>query len=137
MNVSISFALSDPARLIFVSLATTLLLWDIDGTLIASGGAGIRAMRVALERVFGIAGSLDDVEFAGRTDRWIARQIFQKFSLPVTEENLARYFDGYIAALPTELNNPRARVLAGVRPLLAAIATRAGVAHGLLTGNLR
>lgn len=115
----------------------TLLLWDIDGTLIASGGAGMRALRQALLRVFAINGSLDDIDFAGRTDRWIIRRICEKFGLPVTEENFTRLFDGYVAALPAELANPAARVLPGVRELLAAAATRPGVAQGLLTGNMR
>jgi phosphoglycolate phosphatase-like HAD superfamily hydrolase len=115
----------------------TLLLWDIDGTLITSGGAGMKAMRVALQRVFAIEGSLDDIEFAGRTDRWIARRIFEKFSIAITEENFTRYFDGYIAALPAELANPNARVLKGVLPLLNAVAMAPDVVQGLLTGNIR
>src|ERR1044071_5292339 len=104
----------------------TLLLWDIDGTLIASGGAGMRALRAALSTVFRINGSLDDIDFAGRTDRWIMRQVFAKFQLEATEENFARYSDGYVAALPRELANPAARVLPGVRTLLAAAAAHTG-----------
>jgi phosphoglycolate phosphatase len=115
----------------------TLLLWDIDGTLIASGGAGMRALRSALHQVFAIEGSLDDIDFAGRTDRWIMREVFKKFGLPATEENFARYFDGYVTALPTELANPNARVLPGVRELLTAAAAHGGIAQGLLTGNMR
>jgi phosphoglycolate phosphatase-like HAD superfamily hydrolase len=115
----------------------TLLLWDIDGTLIDSGGAGLRALRTALRTVFALEGSLDGIEFAGRTDRWIARRIFAKFGLPATEENFARYFDGYLAALPGEVAHPRARVLPGVGALLDAAAARDDLVLGLLTGNLR
>jgi phosphoglycolate phosphatase len=115
----------------------TLLLWDIDGTLIASGGAGMRALQIALARVFGIEGSLADIDFAGRTDRWIMRQVFAKFALAPTAENFARYFEGYVAALPGELANPAARVLPGVPALLAAVAAHPGVVQGLLTGNMR
>ncbi|HVU35487.1 MAG TPA: HAD family hydrolase [Opitutaceae bacterium] len=114
-----------------------LLLWDIDGTLIASGGAGMRALTVALRRVFGIDGSLADIDFAGRTDRWIIREVFRKFSLPATEENFARYFEGYVAALPAELANPNARVLPGVQEVLRAAAAHGQIAQGLLTGNMR
>ncbi|MBL9203095.1 MAG: hydrolase, partial [Opitutaceae bacterium] len=46
---------------------TTLLLWDIDGTLIASGGAGMKALQAALRNVFGVDGSLATIDFAGRT----------------------------------------------------------------------
>ena len=114
----------------------TLLLWDIDGTLIASGGAGMRALRTGLLRTFAIDGSLDDIDFGGRTDRWIMRRIFEKFGLPASEENFSRFLDGYLAELPTELANPLARVLPGVRPLLAATASRTGLSQGLLTGNV-
>ena len=121
----------------FVSSVNLLLLWDIDGTLTASGGAGMHAMQLGLRNALGIEGTLDDIEFAGRTDRWIIRRIFEKFGVPHTEENFARYVEGYLAALPAALANPRARVLPGVRELLAAAAARADLAQGLLTGNLR
>ena len=118
-------------------MKTTLLLWDIDGTLIASGGAGMLALQHGLRNGLGIDGSLADIDFAGRTDRWIARRIFEKFSVPHTEENFTRLIDGYVAALPAALANPRARVLPGVRELLATAAARSDVAQGLLTGNLQ
>jgi phosphoglycolate phosphatase len=117
-------------------LVNTLLLWDIDGTLVASGGAGMRALRTALSRTFAIDGSLDDIDFGGRTDRWIMRRIFGKFDLPATEDNFARFLDGYLAELPTELANPHARVLPGVRQLLSAAAARPDITQGLLTGNV-
>lgn len=114
-----------------------LLLWDIDGTLIASGGAGMRALQTALRTIFGIEGSLADIDFAGRTDTWIMRAVFKKFSLDPSPENFARFFAGYIAALPAELHNPHARVLPGVREILRAAADHGAIAQGLLTGNMR
>jgi len=114
-----------------------LLLWDIDGTLIASGGAGMRALGAALREVFAIDGSINDIDFAGRTDRWIMRQIFAKFALAATEENFARLTDGYIAALPAALRGRGVRALPGVPGLLAAARARGDAALGLLTGNLR
>jgi phosphoglycolate phosphatase-like HAD superfamily hydrolase len=114
-----------------------LLLWDIDGTLITSGGAGMRALQAALRQVFAIDGSINDIDFAGRTDRWIMRQIFAKFALPATEENFARYADGYVAALPEALLDRGVRPLPGVPALLEAVRARGDVALGLLTGNLR
>lgn len=97
----------------------------------------MRALQTALHSVFGIAGSLADIDFAGRTDRWIMREVFRKFALPATEDNFSRYFEGYVAALPTELANPQARVLPGVRSILEAVAAHGGIAQGLLTGNMR
>jgi phosphoglycolate phosphatase-like HAD superfamily hydrolase len=115
----------------------TLLLWDIDGTLVTSGGAGMRALQVALRAVFGIDGRVDDIDFAGRTDRWIIRQIFGKFGLPATEENFARYIDGYVTALPAQLADRGVRLLPGVPALLDGAVERGDLALGLLTGNLR
>jgi len=114
-----------------------LLLWDIDGTLIASGGAGMRALQRALRDVFGIDGLLADIDFAGRTDMWIMREVFRKFALSATRENFERYFEGYVAALPAEMNNPQTRVLPGVREILRAATEHGGFAQGLLTGNMR
>lgn len=115
----------------------TLLLWDIDGTLLHSGGAGERALVASLEKEFGIVGTLDDIEVAGRTDPWIARKVLAKFTVPDTPEHVSRYLDGYLRALPSELANPQARTLPGVRELLSQIAARSDFAQGLLTGNLR
>jgi phosphoglycolate phosphatase-like HAD superfamily hydrolase len=114
-----------------------LLLWDIDGTLITSGNAGLRALQSALRRIFQIDDALDDIEFAGRTDTWIMRAIFQKFRLDPSPENFALLFDGYVSALPAELHNPHARVLPGVREILRAAADHGAIAQGLLTGNMR
>lgn len=113
-----------------------LLLWDIDGTLIDSGGAGRRALECALRSEFAIDATLGDIEFAGRTDYWIARAALRKLGLPETEETFDRFFRGYLAALPRELANPLARVLPGVRTILDRLSAEGGVAQGLLTGNL-
>jgi phosphoglycolate phosphatase-like HAD superfamily hydrolase len=116
---------------------TTLLLWDIDGTLLTAGGAGMRALQTALQRVFSIDGSINDIDFAGRTDRWIMRQIFAKFGLPASEENFTRLADGYVTALPEHLADRGVHLLPGIPALLATAEARGDMALGLLTGNLR
>ena len=115
----------------------TLLLWDIDGTLLNAGGAGVRALRVALQRVFAIDGPINDIDYAGRTDRWIMRQIFARFGLPATEENFTLFADGYVAALPAEMADHDVHLLPGLPGLLDSALARGNVALGLLTGNLR
>lgn len=97
----------------------------------------MRALEVALREVFGLEGSLADIDFAGRTDTWIMREVFRKFALPATPGNFTRFFDGYVAVLPTALQNPNARVLPGVREILRAAAAHGAIAQGLLTGNMR
>lgn len=117
-------------------MVKTLLLWDIDGTLIDSGGAGERALRVSLEREFGIVDTLAWLDWAGRTDLWIARTILRHHGLADDAATAKRYLDGYVAAVEEQMANPRARVLPGVERILAHIASHAGMAQGLLTGNL-
>jgi phosphoglycolate phosphatase len=126
-----------PTPAVIGGLVKTLLLWDIDGTLIQSGGAGERALIASLQQEFGVIGTLEDIELAGRTDRWIARKILARFSLPHDSVNIDRYLEGYLNALPRELRNPEARTLPGVRELLGAVAANPAMAQGLLTGNLK
>jgi phosphoglycolate phosphatase-like HAD superfamily hydrolase len=114
----------------------TLLLWDIDGTLTLSGGAGMRALRRALQRAFGVDRSLEDIDYAGRTDSHIIRQIFGKIALPDDHGNLARLLDAYLAELPGELKNPGTRILPGIQAALSAIAARPDFSQALLTGNV-
>ena len=114
-----------------------LLLWDVDGTLINTGSAGMSALRTALQTVFGINRTLDDIDFAGRSDLLNMREVLSKVGLPATEINFARLTDGYLAALPAKLADPSAHVLPGVRTLLDAVVAQKKFTQGLLTGNFR
>jgi phosphoglycolate phosphatase len=115
----------------------TLILWDIDGTILHSGGAGMKALESALQGVFGVSGSLVGIDFAGRTDPWIMKQIFSRFGIESTEQNFSNYVNGYIAALPGILAQSNAKVLPGVAKILSHAAEHPSVVQGLLTGNLR
>ncbi len=116
----------------------TLLLWDIDGTLTLSGGAGMQALESALRREFdiGAPAPTQGIDFAGRTDTWIMRQIFARLGLPDSADNLARLLRAYLAELPEALKNPETRILPGVTAVLEALAARADCAQALLTGNV-
>ena len=115
-----------------------LLLWDIDGTLLASGGAGMRALEQAVSTLHlqGRAADLSTIDWAGRTDRWIAEAIFAKYGVEHTPANVTRLLDTYIGNLPTYLDRFSA-VLPGVVEILDAAAARDDVHQGLLTGNLQ
>jgi phosphoglycolate phosphatase-like HAD superfamily hydrolase len=115
----------------------TLILWDIDCTLIDSGGAGERALRLALKRVFAIEDTLAWLEYFGRTDVWIARAILQKHLGAANTENIRRFLDAYLNALQAEVRNPHARLLPGISEIVAAISRSNSITQGLLTGNLR
>ena len=118
------------------SFMKKLILWDIDGTLITSGGAGERALVAALKAGFGLDGSLTWLDYSGRTDAWIAHEVLRHHGLPETPENIQLYLDGYLHALATEMPNPRARLHAGIITLLETLHRRTDLAQGLLTGNL-
>jgi len=115
-----------------------LILWDIDGTLIVSHGAGARAMEKALAARFGVTMDLSAIDWAGRTDSWITGEVFRHVGLPDTPQNAHDYLEAYLEHLPRELAaGPQGHVLPGVLELLETLQHRTDVAQGLLTGNLR
>jgi phosphoglycolate phosphatase-like HAD superfamily hydrolase len=113
-----------------------LLLFDIDGTLLTSGGAGERALRLGFRERFGIDDDLQNVEIAGRTDSGIARQMLLAHGLPLTAENQTGFYEGYLGHLADELPRSKGTLLPGVQRLLDALRPRADVILALLTGNL-
>lgn len=110
-------------------------LFDIDGTLLLTGGAGMEAMRRALVEEFRVREPLDDVPMAGRTDRAITADLFERCGIPATDENWQRFFAAYRRHLPETLATLQGRVLPGIRELLRELQARDDVVLGLLTGN--
>ncbi|HKY21695.1 MAG TPA: HAD family hydrolase [Vicinamibacterales bacterium] len=115
----------------------TLVLFDIDGTLIRTGRAGSRAMNRAFEDLFGIPGAFDDIPMAGRTDRGILDDSASRAGVDLGGGNFQRFRDRYFACLGEALSEPAPLkgILPGVLPLLDAISARADVFAALLTGN--
>ncbi len=113
-----------------------LLLFDIDGTLLTSGGAGERALRLGFRDRFGIDDDLSTVDIAGRTDSGIVRRMLAAHRLPETPENITAFFDGYLHHLAREIPRTAGRLLPGILPLLDALKPRADIVLALLTGNL-
>ncbi|MFI5177253.1 MAG: HAD family hydrolase [Vicinamibacterales bacterium] len=115
-----------------------MFLFDIDGTLILSGRAGVRGMNLAFERLYGRARALDQVPIAGRTDRAIVSDVLRALGRDAIEEEIFRLRDAYCAYLPEELQRPVADpsgVLPGVEALLDRLAAEGERPVGLLTGN--
>jgi phosphoglycolate phosphatase-like HAD superfamily hydrolase len=112
-------------------------LFDIDGTLLASGGAGKAAMEAALVEEFGLAAATYQVSYSGRTDRGIMLDLLRRHALEVHDQHYQRLISGYLQRLPDCLARHQGRVLPGIQPLLEHLAAREDVAVGLLTGNLR
>jgi phosphoglycolate phosphatase len=110
-------------------------LFDIDGTLIASGGAGKAALEAALAEAFGVPHILDKLELSGRTDRAIIADLLRLHVIDDTPENHELLRDAYLRHLPRYL--PAGRVLPGIAELLAHLTGFPDMAIGLLTGNVR
>jgi phosphoglycolate phosphatase-like HAD superfamily hydrolase len=114
-----------------------VFLFDIDGTLVSSGGAGRAAMQQALASEFGQVSGAVDVPFSGRTDRAIGRDLFRSNRIDQTAANWTRFRDAYLRHLPTCLASHDGQILPGISALLEHFHGRPDVAMGLLTGNLR
>lgn len=113
-----------------------LLLFDIDGTLVDTGGAGVRSLRKVLEQQFGIADDLEGIEIAGQTDSGIVQQILRRQNITVTPETTAAFLDLYVELLEEELPQRRGRILPGIEELLPRLQARPHNVLGLLTGNI-
>jgi len=115
-----------------------IVLFDIDGTLVLTGGAGGRAMGRAFHDVFQIASGFDGIAMPGRTDLSIIREAFDRAGLAHGDDRFGRFCERYCQRLAEALGEPdtRTRVMPGVHELLDALQVRADVFVGLLTGNL-
>ena len=113
-----------------------LLLFDIDGTLIHSGGAGVHALKSAFRERFGIADDLHDIEIAGMTDSGIVISILNKHKIPATNENVSAFLDSYVHFLSLELPRRKGKLLPGVLELLERLKSRPHLVLALLTGNV-
>ena len=115
-----------------------LVLFDIDGTLVLTGGAGIRAMNRAGEAVLGIPNLLDGIPVAGRTDWIILHDALKKSGHDLDEDLFARMRDAHHEYLREEILLPGdgvKDVMPGIRTLLPRLQSRDDIALGLLTGN--
>jgi phosphoglycolate phosphatase len=113
-----------------------ICLFDIDGTLLSSGGAGKAALEAALVEDLGIALTAN-VLYSGRTDRAIIRDLLHRHGVRETSELRDKLLAGYLRRLPGCLCNHNGCVLPGIHDLLRALRERDDVAIGLLTGNVR
>ena len=113
-----------------------LYLFDIDGTLVDTGGAGMAALKEATREVFGHEGP--PLDLAGSTDLGIVANIHAHFEIEPTRERIQTYFEVYLGRLDWNLIHGgfSGRVLDGVPELLAGLADRADATVGLLTGNI-
>jgi phosphoglycolate phosphatase-like HAD superfamily hydrolase len=117
-----------------------LILFDIDGTLLLSGRAGLRAMTRAFHDTFGITDAFKGESFGGRTDSYLVSKALKMAGLPDTTENHDRFRDIYLPLLAEEIQQPgegHKGLMPGARELLEALDQHDHLHLALLTGNYR
>lgn len=114
-----------------------LTLFDIDATLLVTGGAGMAAMRQAGEALFGHGFTVDGLDFSGRLDPLLMAELLELNGRPASRETLRTFRERYVVELhnSAERNGGRlGRALPGVHDLLARL-RESNRPFGLLTGN--
>lgn len=116
-----------------------LILFDIDGTLIASNFAGRQVMGAALENVYGTAGALETYSFAGKTDLGIVNDLLTGAGLDRTtiQSGLPCLYDSMAEQGTLHFSEDGLIPCPGVNLLLAALLDDSRVLLGLQTGNIR
>ena len=115
-----------------------LILFDIDGTLVLTGGAGVRAMNRACQALVRNEDAMSGIVFAGRTDWSILDDILRKHGHTLDEAVMDELRQEYVRHLAEEIQHPGVGVkntMPGIRPLLDELEGREDAALGLLTGN--
>jgi phosphoglycolate phosphatase len=129
---------SGPVRRYLLGRMVRLVLFDIDGTLVRTGRAGVRAFTQVFATEFGIVDGVDGWKFAGRTDLSIVREHFTQHGIPATAENFERFFGRYAFWLDHLLRDSQTEVCAGVWELIRGLRQLPRPPLlGLLTGNIR
>jgi len=116
-----------------------LILFDIDGTLTHSGGAGKRAFDKVFARLYQEKDVSNGLEFAGKTDPMIIQDIFQnRFNRTPTQNEMIRVKRSYLKMLEDEVRTVRPyQPIEGVLELLKILSGSEHILLGLATGNFR
>ena len=115
-----------------------LVLFDIDGTLVHTGGAGVKAFAKVFQTEFNAHDHFEKLKFAGRTDTNLVREFFTYHNIEPTEKNFTRFFERYVFWLDYILYHSKTEACPGIWEFLAALrALPKPPVIGLLTGNIR
>ncbi len=115
-----------------------LVLWDIDGTLIHTDGAGIKAFGRTLAHQFKVSDRTDHVRFSGGTDKGLTRRFFEEHGIAPTPGNFEIFFNCYVHWLDHYLHHSHRGVFPGVLRLIDELRKLPQPpTQGLLTGNIR
>jgi phosphoglycolate phosphatase len=115
-----------------------LTLFDIDGTLARTGGAGVKAFAKVFETEFKAVDGFENLKFAGRTDVSLIREFFNLHNIAATPHNFQRFYERYVFWLDHMLKESHCEVISGVTDFIYGLQ---GLPEppllGLLTGNIR
>jgi phosphoglycolate phosphatase-like HAD superfamily hydrolase len=115
-----------------------LVLFDVDGTLLHSGGAGVKAFGRAFASEFGVHDGTERLKFAGRTDVSLVREFFTHHKIEESPQNFERFFKSYLVWLQQIIRECQGGPCHGVLEFCRALETRPDPPLlGLLTGNIR
>jgi phosphoglycolate phosphatase len=115
-----------------------VVLFDIDGTLIHTDGAGVKAFARAFSEEFGLHDGSENLKFAGRTDVSLVREFFSLHNVKPTPEHFIRYFEVYLKWLEKMVADCNGGVFPGVENFFAQMQLiEEKPAVGLLTGNIK
>ena len=114
-----------------------LFLFDIDGTLLYTGGAGSKAMEQAFADLFNISNGFGQISFSGRTDTAILKDVLRFHSIDSLDSALVRLKELYLQLLPQALPQNQGYLLPGIEELLRSLQQAPNAILGLATGNLR
>ena len=115
-----------------------LVLFDIDGTLIHSGGAGVKAFARAFATEFGVNDGAERLKFAGRTDVSLVREFFSHQQIEASPVNFERFFNAYLFWLQQMIRECEGSACRGVLEFFHALEILPEPPLiGLLTGNIR
>jgi phosphoglycolate phosphatase len=112
------------------------ILFDIDGTLIDSGGAGTRALDLAFEEMFSISGAFSSVNMAGKTDMQILEEGLKLHRIDSPNGAVPEFFRTYIRHLRRIIDTRKGHVKPGIKKALQFLRPNNGCILGLLTGNI-
>ncbi|MGH7494078.1 MAG: HAD family hydrolase [bacterium] len=114
-----------------------ILLFDIDGTLIHSGGSGLHGMNLAFADTWGIANALQGLQLSGRTDSLILQDALDRHQLTGNAELVEHFKSRYFVHLAADMKHPRParRLMPGFPEVLEHLQRKDGIHIGLLTGN--
>jgi phosphoglycolate phosphatase-like HAD superfamily hydrolase len=118
-----------------------LLLFDVDQTLISTGGAGIRALNRAFQKLYAVENAMEGILPHGKTDPGIIREILHSHPVPSLTDgfptSMTAIMESYLEFLDSEIDSTSSyKILPGIEGILNSLSSRSDIAIGLATGNV-